>query len=357
MAAFRGPGPAFPATANLPTLGAASFGENGAMLLRGWRLRLVAGALSCGSFAFLAGYAASARVPAAPGMASLGPGAVAVLPPPQALEAPLRALRSLVPKPPARPAPAKPRPAAVAYRTSVRAGVRLRMVQMDPRSPQLRIAIATARGGIGRQDDWSRMIDRTRPAAAITGTYFCTETLVPVGSIVMGGLRIHEGSVGTVFRFSPGRGAQVVSWPAGRRYPWAADETALRAGPRLLAGGRYVASPRAEGFRDPAVFRRKRRAAIATTRHGKLLLVAVEKPVLLRELAAALKAEGAVDAMCLDGGDSTGLYYRGRTRVKPGRPLTNLLLVYESEARLDRHADSLNPGVQLMLTEAGRTGS
>jgi hypothetical protein len=45
----------------------------------------------------------------------------------------------------------------------------------------------------------------------------------------------------------------------------------------------------------------------------------------------------------MDGGASTGLYHKGKTWVKPGRALTNLLVVYDSTARFQQQIPSLVP--------------
>jgi Phosphodiester glycosidase len=254
--------------------------------------------------------------------------------------------------------PAKRTPAkspAIVFQKVVVVGIPMNVVQVDPRRPEVRIAVATAGNGIGFRDPWPAIIDRTRPAAAITGTYFCPQSGLPVGSIVVAGRMVHRGLVGTAFAYTHERGAALVACRPGTAADWSRYETVLRAGPRLLTAGRVTLWPRAEGFRDPALFAHKRRTAVAITRHGKLLLVAVTKPVLLRTLARALRELGAVDAMCLDGGTSTGLYYRGKTRVKPGRSLTNLLVVYDSAARYQQQARRLVPsGPQVVESPAGR---
>ena len=247
------------------------------------------------------------------------------------------------------------RKAAVTYRKVKKGGVPMHVIQIDLRSPSLRIGVATARKGIGHRDQWSAMIARTRPTAALTGTYFCTRSGVPVGSIVAGGQEVHSGYVGSAFSFATGQGARMAACRRGVPYRRAGADTMLRSGPRLLCGGKLALSPRAEGFTDRGVYRRARRTAVAITRRRKLLVVAVEKRVLLRELAGALKAMGAVDAMCMDGGTSAGLYYRGKTHVRPRRPLTNLLLVYDSAERYERQARSLHPAaLPLLLTDAGQ---
>jgi len=255
--------------------------------------------------------------------------------------------KKAVPRAPARPAP------AIGYRKVTVGGVPMSIVQIDPRRPGVRLGVATAGNGLGYRDDWSRMIDRTRPAAAITGTYFCTTSGLPVGLIRVGGQNIYRGGIGTALAFTPGKGAVIRTCKPGIGYDWTGYETVLRAGPRLVTNGKRTLFPEAEGFKDPAIFARKARTAVAITGDGKLLFVAVQKPVLLRTLADALRKLGARDAMCLDGGGSTGLYYGGKTKVLPGRPLTNLLVAYDSKSRYRTHAARLNPdGPRLAKTGA-----
>ncbi len=245
----------------------------------------------------------------------------------------------------------------VAYRKIIVRGVPMHVVQVDPRNPNVRLGVVTPKYGIGARESWSDLVDRARPAAAITGTYFCTSSGIPVGSIIAAGRTVHRGGIGTAFTFSPAKGAQVVTCLPNRGYDWKGADTVLRAGPRLLTAGQRTLWPEAEGFKDPAVYQRKRRTAVAVTKHGKLLLVAVNKPVLLRTLADSLRDLGAVDAMCLDGGGSTGLYTRGKTQIKPDRPLTNLLVVYDSPARYAQQVGRLNPtDTQIVRLEASPSG-
>ncbi|MGV3721256.1 MAG: hypothetical protein ACO1SX_10150, partial [Actinomycetota bacterium] len=58
---------------------------------------------------------------------------------------------------------------AIGYRKVKVAGVSMNVVQIDPKRPGVNLGVATAGNGLGYRDDWSRMIDRTRPTAAITG--------------------------------------------------------------------------------------------------------------------------------------------------------------------------------------------
>jgi exopolysaccharide biosynthesis protein len=60
---------------------------------------------------------------------------------------------------------------------------------------------------------------------------------------------------------------------------------------------------------------------------GKLLMVYCAKAVTFEKFAAIMKGLGCVEAMNLDGGASLAMWYGGKTLVKPGRRLTNLLVL------------------------------
>jgi len=51
----------------------------------------------------------------------------------------------------------------------------------------------------------------------------------------------------------------------------------------------------------------------------------------------------AVDAINLDAGSSTGMYYRGQILMRPLRRLTNLVLVYESREQFEQRKYSILP--------------
>ena len=219
---------------------------------------------------------------------------------------------------------------AVVYDKRKAAGVTLHVIQADISRRDVNLGMVTAQGGIGKLESWSSMIHRAKPVAAITGTYFDTVSLQPIGSMGVGGKSIYEGFVGTAFTYNPFTGPAMHFAKPERTFKFENAEMWLRAGPRLLTDGKTTLYPKQEGFRDPAVFQKKPRTAIAINDSGKLLMVAVKQPVLLRQMAAALKGIGAVEAMCLDGGSSAGLYHEGTTLLRPQRQLTNLLVIYDT---------------------------
>jgi hypothetical protein len=242
-------------------------------------------------------------------------------------------------------APAAPRSAArsVVHRNQRVRGRMVHLVQADLNQPRVRVAVATAAGGIGAREAWAQIIDRVRPTAAITGTYFDVPSAIPIGTIVSRGQMVHHGIIGASLAIRPDNQVVFASHRPGAQPRWPGFETVLQAGPRLVVNGRVQLAPPAEGFRDPAVYARRPRAAVGLTRHRKLLLVTVARGVLLREIAAIMRELGAVEALCMDGGSSAGLYYQGKSHLVPNRKLTNLLVVYESTEQYRRFAPRLAP--------------
>jgi exopolysaccharide biosynthesis protein len=236
-------------------------------------------------------------------------------------------------------------PRAVAYRRLWIRGRAVHVVQVDLSQPQVKVAVATSAAGIGSHENWSRIIQQVRPAAAITGTYFDIASALPIGTIVTHRAVVHRGSIGSSLAIRPDNRVEFAYLRPGISSRWDDFETVLRAGPRLVVDGQVRLTPAWEGFRDRAVYARKSRAAVGLTRHHKLLLVTVPHGALLREMARIMKQLGAVEALCMDGGSSAGLYCRGKSYQVPRRELTNLLVVYDSTERYRRSVPFLAPGI------------
>jgi hypothetical protein len=207
-------------------------------------------------------------------------------------------------------------------------GVPTHVVTVNLNDPRIRVSVNTARGGIGHAEPFASMIHRLMPAAAITGTFFDGATLLPVGDIVARGETIYRGPAGTGFAVRPDNTVYFQARDWGRTYDWSDFQTVLCTGPTLLRDGRNALFPKAEGYKDPSLWALRPRTAVGITKHNKLLLVAVNRPIHLRNMRNILKKLGAVEAVGLDGGSSSGLYAAGAIRVRPARTLTNVLTVY-----------------------------
>lgn len=104
-------------------------------------------------------------------------------------------------------------------------------------------------------------------------------------------------------------------------------EGGLSAGPRLITNGKITVNPEAENYTIPKITEYATpRSAIGITKDNKLLLVTVQNAT-IKELATVMQKLGAYNAMNVDGGASSGLYYKGQMITTPGRELSNALIV------------------------------
>ncbi len=130
-------------------------------------------------------------------------------------------------------------------------------------------------------------------------------------------------------RFSPGTQCSyrvTVKW-SEPGLDWLSAGEGLGCGPLLVRGGAVSVNPADEGFKDPKVLTDAGdRSAVGLTSGGHLLLVACPAAT-VSQLAEVMKALGCVDAMNLDGGASSGLWFRGKYLTTPGRDISNALLV------------------------------
>ncbi|TYP72486.1 phosphodiester glycosidase family protein [Paenibacillus methanolicus] len=113
---------------------------------------------------------------------------------------------------------------------------------------------------------------------------------------------------------------------AGKELDWSDVHTAIGAGPRLVKNGQIAVNPTGEGFKDPKILTGGgARSGIAILKNGSVMLATVPGAT-MKQWALIMKQLGAVQAMNLDGGASSGLMSGGKTVTTPGRALSNALL-------------------------------
>ncbi|AEF16891.1 copper amine oxidase-like domain-containing protein [Thermoanaerobacterium xylanolyticum LX-11] len=116
---------------------------------------------------------------------------------------------------------------------------------------------------------------------------------------------------------------------SGNPVDWSDVVEAVGAGPTLVKDGVVSADPVGEGFtEDKIVSLSYARSAIGVTAQGDILLVTTPE-ITVYQLAQIMKDLGAYNAMNLDGGASSGLYFKGGYLTKPGRDLSNALIFYK----------------------------
>ena len=138
---------------------------------------------------------------------------------------------------------------------------------------------------------------------------------------------------GLAARFAVGAGVEykvVMSDGSDRAGFWGRVSEGLGAGPKLVSAGKvsYSAeSAKGEGFTEAKILSQSSaRSGLAWTKDGNLLLVTCAAAT-MTQFAQVMQALGALEAMNLDGGASSGLVDEGKYLTKPGRALSNALVV------------------------------
>lgn len=107
---------------------------------------------------------------------------------------------------------------------------------------------------------------------------------------------------------------------------WSAVNTAVSAGPTLLKNGKVVADSEEEGFKNSKIVNKKGQRSFIGVKKDQTLVMGTVPNVTIKELAEIVKKLGLVDAINLDGGASSGLYYEGKYLHEPGRDICNALV-------------------------------
>ncbi|MFZ5814665.1 MAG: phosphodiester glycosidase family protein [Bacillota bacterium] len=114
-----------------------------------------------------------------------------------------------------------------------------------------------------------------------------------------------------------------VDWQVNWAPEWKGVSELIQAGPLLLRGGRADVNFARDEFTEAKITEWVfNRSAVGATADGTLLLVTADA-VRVADLPALMLDLGAVDALCMDSGASSGLWLNGSYIWEPGRLLTN----------------------------------
>jgi hypothetical protein len=242
------------------------------------------------------------------------------------------------------------------YRKGYLGDVPVHLVVANMDDPEIKIGVMVAQGGIGSAESLEHMVQRARPTAAITGTFFGLSNRLPTGDLVVNGHAVYQGFVGTAVAFTEGNLVSFIPTGYKEKPTWRFFDGVMRAGPLLMQAGRIAVGPREEGFVSLSPAARRPRTAVGITRGRKLLLLAVKEPISLWRLAKLMNELGAYHAVALDGGTSTGMYFRGRLVARPGRALTNALVVYADKQQYQQAKSSFLGGKEPLLSARDARG-
>jgi hypothetical protein len=244
-------------------------------------------------------------------------------------------------------------------------------LQVDPSDPAVGLEVGLAKDRVDSRERTTDMVSRLGALAGVNGGYFADS----------------GGPLGVVFR-----GGKLVSPHVGRRPPrttlgvmkdrriemdqmvaqkgqlasrsgetWGEVELALGGGPRLLRRGRVALTTDEEelGPKGNDITRITSRTAVATTRDGRILIVAASgyqdnhmQGLRLEELAGELLRRGGSEAMNLDGGASTTMAIGNQVVSRgPGAPRLEKAVATTLLVR-DGRGGSAPARVQLRCTES-----
>lgn len=179
-------------------------------------------------------------------------------------------------------------------------------------------------------------VKKAHASVVMNGTFFSKDSQKRVmGNMVSGGRLLKYSpweNFGTTFGLTAGNIPVMITARAESVPRWDEHWFSLTCGPRLVKDGSVWLTPRKEGFADSHVLGVGPRCALGYTENGdKLILVTFMNGLSLEAEAKLMKELGCYQAMNLDGGASRALAYGGNIIVPAGRPLTNVLMVYDAK--------------------------
>lgn len=249
--------------------------------------------------------------------------------------------------------------AACAERTAAGGGIAVekqRMVSVAGQSyatrvvrvplAQYRVKLGLAGGKVGATESLAAIARRYRGVAAINGCFFDAyaegPVKLPYHLLITDGRPVYFGNSSTTLgfnahgkygmgqvevRFEGGDGGDRVVYGAEDPDFWSTVREGIACGPRLVKAGAVACNPGQEGFHEDKILTlAASRSAVGISRDATLLLVTCPMIKMLT-FAEVMRSLGAFDAMNLDGGGSTALWCNGGFIGRPGRDVSNALLV------------------------------
>lgn len=217
---------------------------------------------------------------------------------------------------------------SIEYSEYVIDGVSVKVVSVNLCDRNVKVTPVVSYGLPFKEEDFYSFICREKFIAAINGTYFNMETHTPVGEVTIGGIKLHSSGIGTVLAITRDNKAFFFDSKKHRKIDRSKIDMTLGGGPRLLMNGKLCRDYRSEGFKDSHIFQPAVRSGVGITPSGRLNMVVSMTAVTLERWGQTLRYLDCSDAMNLDGGGSTALFYRGVVFVNPIRKLSNILAVY-----------------------------
>lgn len=185
---------------------------------------------------------------------------------------------------------------------------------------------------------FASLVKRSNAALVLNGTFFSKDDQKRVmGNMVSAGRFLKYSqweNYGTTLGLKAGNEPEMVTARTEGKPQWDQYWFSITCGPRLLRDGEVCLNPTQEGFTDSHVLGIGPRVAMGFPRSkDKLYLVTFLSGLSLEQEAKLMQQMGCCEAMNLDGGASRALAHENATIISAGRPLTNVIAIYDSKHR------------------------
>jgi hypothetical protein len=183
----------------------------------------------------------------------------------------------------------------------------------------------------GLVSSW-KLVAGSNATVGITGTFFAPRSGYPVGDVLIDGDLKVKGARGSAIGIDHFGGVKIFDTKFGQEYDWSQYRFGIRGVVRIVSNGVVNPNPKAQRFRDRRIWGKASRTAVGMDTNGKLVLMATKRDVTLSHLGKAMLSQNVVEAVSLDGGSSTCLYYRGKMVIGADRRLSNMFVLQEKPA-------------------------
>lgn len=171
--------------------------------------------------------------------------------------------------------------------------------------------------------------------SGITGSVFCPKSLQILGTIKNNDTLLNHGIIGNGIGLTFNHTLEFINRKDGISTNWANYSSVITGGPTLIQDSTITLNPRKEGFKTLNTHKTIR-TAIGILENNKLLLICTLKPITLTTLAKIMLNLSCKDAICMDGGSSSFMVFKGQIKQPIHRTLTNIVTVQETKNAEDR---------------------
>ncbi len=183
---------------------------------------------------------------------------------------------------------------------------------------------------------FTSFVKRSHGAVVQNGTFFSKDDQKRVmGNMVCGGRYTKYSqweNYGTTLGIKKNNEPEMITARIQGQPDWSQHWFSITCGPRLVTEGEVIINAEAEGFTDSHVLGIGPRCAIGyPASKDKIYLVTFLMGLSLKKEAEVMKAMGCSNAMNLDGGASKALAHNDTIIVPANRPLTNVIVVYDTK--------------------------